>query len=59
MTNASYGVTRSRKKGLYSTALPDDLALATTWDGSAAYEYGALLGGNCVPRATTCLSAEA
>lgn len=44
MTNASYGVTRSRKKGLYSTALPDDLALAATWDGSAAYEYGALLG---------------
>jgi beta-glucosidase len=44
MTNASYGVTRSRMNGLYSTALPDDLALAATWDGSAAYEYGALLG---------------
>jgi beta-glucosidase len=44
MTNASYGVTRSRRNGRYSTALPDDLALAATWDENAAYEYGALLG---------------
>jgi len=44
MTNASYGVTRSRINGRYSTALPDDLALAATWDADAAYEYGALLG---------------
>ncbi len=44
MTNASYGVTRSRRNGRDSTALPDDLALAATWDGNAAYEYGALLG---------------
>jgi beta-glucosidase len=44
MSNASYGVTRSRRNGRYSTALPDDLALAATWDGNAAYEYGALLG---------------
>lgn len=44
MTNASYGVTRSRRNHLYSTALPDDLALAATWDAHAAYEYGALLG---------------
>ena len=44
MTNASYGVTRSRRNGRYSTALPDDLALAATWDGDAAYKYGSLLG---------------
>lgn len=44
MTNASYGVTRSGRNGRYSTALPDDLALAATWDENAAYEYGALLG---------------
>ena len=44
MTNASYGVTRSRRNGRYSTALPDDLALAATWDEHAAYDYGALLG---------------
>jgi len=44
MTNASCGVTRSRRNGRYSTALPDDLALAATWDENAAYEYGALLG---------------
>jgi len=44
MTNASYGVTRSRRNGRYSTALPDDLALAATWNGDAAYEYGSLLG---------------
>jgi beta-glucosidase len=44
MTNASYGVTRSRRNGRYSTALPDNLALAATWDEKAAYAYGALLG---------------
>ncbi len=44
MNNASYGVTRSRRNGRNSTALPDDLALAATWDENAAFEYGALLG---------------
>ncbi len=44
MTNASYGVTRSRRNGRCSTALPDDLALAATWDKDAAYQYGALVG---------------
>jgi beta-glucosidase len=44
MNNASWGVTRSRRNGRYSTALPDDLALAATWDGNDAYAYGALLG---------------
>lgn len=44
MTNASYGVTRNPRNGRYSTALPDDLALAATWDKRAAYAYGALLG---------------
>ncbi len=44
MNNASYGVTRSRRNGRYATALPDDLALAATWDEKAAFDYGALLG---------------
>ncbi len=44
LTNASYGVTRSRRNGRYSAALPGNLALAATWDENAAYEYGALLG---------------
>jgi beta-glucosidase len=44
MNNASWGVTRSERNGRQSTALPDDLALAATWDGKDAYEYGALLG---------------
>lgn len=44
IADAGYGVTLSRKNGRYSTALPDDLALAATWDENAASEYGALIG---------------
>ena len=33
MTNASYGVTRSRRNRRYSTALPDDLALGIARPG--------------------------
>lgn len=44
MADAAYGVTRGAKNGRYSTALPDDLAGAASWDPEAAYEYGALIG---------------
>lgn len=44
MSDAAYGVTSSGKNGRYSTALPDDLAGAASWDLEAAYEYGALIG---------------
>src|SRR5271157_1682459 len=44
MSDAAYGVTSSGENGRYSTALPDDLAGAASWDLEAAYEYGALIG---------------
>jgi beta-glucosidase len=44
MSDAAYGVTSSERNGRYSTALPDDLAGAASWDTEAAYEYGALIG---------------
>ncbi len=44
MADAAYGVTRSGVNGRYSTALPDDLAAASSWDTQAAYTYGALIG---------------
>lgn len=44
MADAAYGVTRSAANGRYSTALPDDLAAAASWDPQLAYEYGALIG---------------
>jgi beta-glucosidase len=44
MSDAAYGVRNSGENGRYSTALPDDLAGAATWDLDAAYEYGALIG---------------
>ncbi|MGB8012116.1 MAG: glycoside hydrolase family 3 C-terminal domain-containing protein [Terriglobales bacterium] len=44
MSDAAYGVTSSGKNGRYSTALPDDLAGAASWDPEAAFEYGALIG---------------
>lgn len=44
MADAAYGVTRSGQNGRYSTALPDDLAAAASWDVNAAYQYGALIG---------------
>ena len=43
MSDAAYGVRNSGENGRYSTALPDDLAGAASWDLSAAYEYGALI----------------
>jgi beta-glucosidase len=43
MSDAAYGVRNSGENGRYSTALPDDLAGAASWDPHAAYEYGALI----------------
>ena len=44
MSDAAYGVASGGRNGRYSTALPDDLAGAASWDPEAAYEYGALIG---------------
>ena len=44
MSDAAYGVRSSGENGRYSTALPNDLAGAASWDLDAAYEYGALIG---------------
>jgi len=43
MSDAAYGVRQSGVNGRYSTALPDDLAGAASWDPDAAYDYGALI----------------
>src|SRR4029077_16253986 len=43
MSDAAYGVRNSGENGRYSTALPDDLAGAASWDLEAAYQYGALI----------------
>jgi len=44
MSDAAYGVRMSGENGRYSTALPNNLASAASWDLDAAYEYGALIG---------------
>ncbi|MGA9060176.1 MAG: glycoside hydrolase family 3 C-terminal domain-containing protein [Terracidiphilus sp.] len=44
MDDAAYGVRLSGANGRYSTALPADVAAAASWDTSAAFEYGALIG---------------
>ena len=44
MADSAYGVTRGAANGRYSTALPNNLAAASSWDPQAAYEYGALIG---------------
>lgn len=44
MADAAYGVTRGAARGRYSTPLPSDIALASSWDLQAAYDYGALIG---------------
>ena len=44
MADSAYGVTRGQAAGRYSTALPNDLAAASSWDPQAAFEYGALIG---------------
>ena len=44
MSDAAYGVRGSGGNGRYSTALPSDVALASSWDPKLACEYGALIG---------------
>ena len=44
MADSAYGVTRGAAAGRYSTALPNNLAAASSWDPQAAFEYGSLIG---------------
>ncbi len=44
MSDAAYGVRSSAENGRYSTALPSNLAAASSWDRQSACEYGALIG---------------
>lgn len=44
MSDAAYGVRNSGENGRYSTALPNNLGSAASWDLDGAYEYGALIG---------------
>ena len=44
MADSAYGVTLGSLKGRYSTALPNNLGAASSWDTDAAFEYGALIG---------------
>jgi beta-glucosidase len=44
MADSAYGVTRGAASGRYSTALPSNLAAASSWDPNLAFEYGALIG---------------
>jgi beta-glucosidase len=44
MTDAAYGVRSSGQNGRYSTALPNNLGAAASWDLEAAYDYGRLIG---------------
>jgi len=44
MSDAAYGVRVSGANGRYSTALPSDVALASSWDPEAACDYGSVIG---------------
>ncbi|MGH9543586.1 MAG: beta-glucosidase family protein [Terriglobales bacterium] len=44
LSDAAYGVRDSGANGRYSTALPSDLAAASSWDTQGACEYGTLIG---------------
>ncbi|HTZ57071.1 MAG TPA: glycoside hydrolase family 3 C-terminal domain-containing protein [Acidobacteriaceae bacterium] len=44
MSDAAYGVRMSAQNGRYSTALPSNVAAASSWDPEAACQYGALIG---------------
>ena len=44
MADSSYGVTKGAAAGRYATALPSNLAAASSWDPNTAFEYGALIG---------------
>ncbi len=43
ISDAAYGVRASGSNGRYSTALPSNLASASSWDRTAAREYGSLI----------------
>jgi beta-glucosidase len=44
MADSSYGVTKGAAAGRYSTALPNNLAAASSWDPDTVFQYGALIG---------------
>ncbi|HEX2714697.1 MAG TPA: glycoside hydrolase family 3 C-terminal domain-containing protein [Candidatus Acidoferrales bacterium] len=44
VADSSYGVTHGAATGRYSTALPSNLAAASSWDPETAFRYGALIG---------------
>ncbi|MBV9300770.1 MAG: glycoside hydrolase family 3 C-terminal domain-containing protein [Acidobacteriaceae bacterium] len=44
MSDAAYGVRSSGDNGRYSTALPSNIAAASSWDPQAACWYGGLIG---------------
>ena len=44
ISDAAYGVRNSADNGRWSTALPSNLASASSWDPDAACQYGALIG---------------
>ena len=44
MSDAAYGVRSSTANKRYSTALPSNLASASSWDTQSACQYGALIG---------------
>lgn len=44
MSDAAYGVRNSADNGRWSTALPSNVASASSWDTEAACQYGALIG---------------
>ena len=44
MADSTVGVARSAARSRYSTALPNTLALAASWDPQLAHQYGALIG---------------
>jgi beta-glucosidase len=44
ISDAAYGVRAAGAMGRYATALPSNLAAASSWDRHAAYAYGSLIG---------------
>ena len=44
MSDAAYGVRASGANGRYSTALPSNIALGSSWNPELACEYGSLIG---------------
>jgi len=44
MADSAYGVTQGARAGRYSTALPNNLGAASSWDPETVVEYGALIG---------------